>query len=75
MITKQKTVIEGESLEQVDNVNYLGSHISYGKSNDVEIKISNFLLLLGMIKYTLLRYTRNERVLIFYKLGFTQVSQ
>jgi len=45
-----KIIIDDETLEQVSQFTYLVCSISYQFSNDVEFKLTKFLLLIGTIK-------------------------
>jgi hypothetical protein len=50
---RAKIIINDETLDQVSQFTYLGCSISYWFSNDVELKLANFLQLIGTFKRTI----------------------
>jgi hypothetical protein len=61
-----KIIINDETLDQVSQFTYLGCSISYQFSNDVELKLTKFLHLIGTIKGTIFRKVRTETILKLY---------
>jgi hypothetical protein len=60
---RAKIIINDETLDQVNQLRYLGCSISYQFSNDVEHKLVKFLQLIGTIKRTIYRKVRTETIL------------
>jgi hypothetical protein len=63
---RAKIIINDETLDQVSQFTYLGCSISYQFSNDVELKLENFLQLIGTIKRTIFKKVRTETILKLY---------
>lgn len=60
-----KTVINYESLDQINTFQYLGCDVSYTQSNDLEEKLQRFQLLIGSIKCRQLEKNRKKTFLKF----------
>jgi hypothetical protein len=63
---RAKIIINGETLDQVSQFTCLGCSISYQFSNDVELKLANFLQLIDTIKRTMFRKMRTKTILKLY---------
>ena len=63
---RKKIILNDETVEQISQFTYLGCSISYQFSNDVEIKLTEFLQLIGTIKGTIFKKVRMETVLKIY---------
>jgi hypothetical protein len=63
---RAKIIINNETLDQVSQFTYLGCSVSYQFSNDVELKLVNFLQLIGTIKRTIFKKVRTETILKLY---------
>jgi hypothetical protein len=61
---RAKIIINDETLDQVSQFTYLGCSIFYQFSNDVELKLAKFLLLIGTIKRTILKKVRTETTVL-----------
>ena len=61
-----KSIINDETLEQINQFTYLGCSMSYQFSNDVEFKLANILQLIGTIKRTIFKKVRTETILKIY---------
>ena len=66
-LVRSKIVIEGETIEQVRDFNYLGSWLSHIESKDIEDKMNKMNMMCGTIKRTLKNKCRPETQLKFYK--------
>ena len=64
---RTKTIINDETVEEVNQFTYLGCSTFYQFSNDVEFKLAKFLQLIGTIKRTIFRKVRTETILKIYK--------
>ena len=65
---RTKIIINGETLEQVNQFTYLGRSVSYQFSNDAKSKLAKFLHLIGTIMRTIFRNVRTETILKIYNL-------
>ena len=63
---RTKIIINDETLEQVNQLTYLGCSITYQFSNDVESKMAKFLQIIGTIKRNIFRKVRTETILKIY---------
>ena len=63
---RTNTIINDETLEQVNQFTYLGCSISYQFFNDVESKMAKFLQLSDTIKRTIFKKVRTENILKIY---------
>lgn len=66
---RSKIILEGRSLEQVENFNYLGCDINTRNTSedDVNKKVSKFQMMCGTIHRTLKNKTRKDTRIKFYK--------
>ena len=63
---RTKIIINKEILDQVSQFTHLGCSISYQFSNNVELKLTKFLQLIGTIKRNMFRKVRRETILKLY---------
>jgi hypothetical protein len=64
---RSKIILENTTLEQVQQLNYLGYETSFIKERDVKNKIQKFQLVCGTISRTLKNKTCKDTLMKFYK--------
>ena len=65
---RAKIVIYGKTIEQINEFQYLGYNLGYGKSNDVQLKLNRFRQFCGTIQRTLKHKVQQHTLLKFYKI-------
>ena len=60
---RAKIIINDETLDQVNQFTYSEGSIPYKFSNDMELKLTQFLQLIGTIQRTIIRKVRTEIIL------------
>jgi hypothetical protein len=71
---RSKVTLDDNSItEQVSDFNYLGCNVTYKYDEDLNKKINKFQSICGAVSRTLIRKTRKETNLKFYKVMATPV--
>jgi hypothetical protein len=66
---RSKVILNNKSIiQQVSNFNYLGCNVTYKHDEDLNDKLSKFQNICGIIARALMKKTRKERDLKFYKI-------